>query len=874
MPLAAGTRIGPYEIVGWLGAGGMGEVYRGRDPRLARDVAIKLIPERLVADRSRLHRFEQEARAAGQLNHPNILTVFDVGEHAGTPYIVSELLEGESLRELLQGGSMPSRKAIDYARQIADGLAAAHDKGIVHRDLKPDNLFLTSDGRVKILDFGIAKLTRPRDDGQLETGMPTETDPGLVVGTVRYMSPEQVRGDVVDARSDLFSLGLVLFEMLTGRPAFSRETPPETMTAILKEHPPELTGRIVARCLEKTREARFQSARDLAFGLEVLSGTTGTAPVPAAAAPRRLSTQARVARGAGLLLLAAAAGWLSRGAASPPFENPLLTARISRFTNWEGIETGADISPDGRFVTFLSDKDGAMHIWTSQVGTGSYRNLTPRSGPLENASPLRNVGFSEDAAGIWFAIGREAQLQRVPLGGGPPQAFLIERAKSPAWSRDGKRLAFFRNTADDPLHIADRTGADAKPIEITPSDPKDWAGVGERDIHNHNPVWSVDDQWIYFVHGFVYGLNQNDDLDIWRVRPSGGAPERMTRHHTAIVHVTPLDAGRLIYAARAPDGSGPSLWMLDVATKTSHRLTSGLERYTSIAASHDGKRLVATVDSPAVSLWALPISDRVQGESDVQPYRLPAVRALAPRFGGSQLFFLSAQGTGDGLWRWPVQGETALESLKGSEEALSDAPAPSRDGKRVAVVLRREGGRQLAVMAADGTGLQRLAETIDVQGTGAWSPDGQWIVIGGREKNTPGLFKIPLNGGPPERLVDGVAVNPIWSADDLIVYAVSAVAGQAALRGIRPDRTPVELPAVLARPACYRFLPNANALVYLDDLKAQDFWVIDLDTKAKRQLARLTDRARIFTFDVTPDGRQIVFDRLRENSDVVLIELR
>ena len=234
MTIAIGTKIGPYEIVGWLGAGGMGEVYRARDPRLGREVAIKVIPESFATDASRVRRFEQEARAAGQLNHPNILAVYDVGLHEGSPYIVSELLEGESLRSRLRGGALAARKAIDYARQIAEGLAAAHDKLIVHRDVKPDNLFITTDGRIKILDFGIAKLTRPSDDAGGRTGLPTETGAGMVVGTASYMSPEQVRGEAVDARSDLFSFGTILYEMLTGRPPFSRETAVETMAAIRK----------------------------------------------------------------------------------------------------------------------------------------------------------------------------------------------------------------------------------------------------------------------------------------------------------------------------------------------------------------------------------------------------------------------------------------------------------------------------------------------------------------------------------------------------------------------------------------------------------------------------------------------------------------
>src|SRR5262245_23974520 len=237
MTIAVGTCIGPCEIVGWLGAGGMGEVYRARDPRLGREIALKLISQTFATDPSRLYRFEQEARAAGQLNHPNILAVHDIGNHAGAPYIVSELLDGESMRDRLRVGPLPTRKAVDYARQIAAGLAAAHDKGIIHRDVKPDNLFITSDGRIKILDFGIAKLTRPSDERSGLTALPTATAEGMVVGTAAYMSPEQVRGEAVDARTDIFSLGSVLLEMLTGHPPFVRETAAETMTAVLNEDP-------------------------------------------------------------------------------------------------------------------------------------------------------------------------------------------------------------------------------------------------------------------------------------------------------------------------------------------------------------------------------------------------------------------------------------------------------------------------------------------------------------------------------------------------------------------------------------------------------------------------------------------------------------
>ena len=295
--LIAGAKLGPYEIVAPIGAGGMGEVYRARDPRLGRDVAIKVVLAAFAADSERVHRFEQEARAAAALNHPNILAVYDIGQHApsthsassgqaAAPYIVSELLEGDTLRERLSAGPLPVRKALDYAIQVARGLAAAHEKGIVHRDLKPENVFVTTDGRVKILDFGLAKLieAEPGVAGMSALAtVPPQTLAGLVLGTVGYMSPEQARGLTADHRADIFAFGAVLYEMLSGRRAFQRDTGADTMIAIVRDEPPDLPvadrqippalQRLVSRCLEKTPAARFQSASDMAFALEALSSS-------------------------------------------------------------------------------------------------------------------------------------------------------------------------------------------------------------------------------------------------------------------------------------------------------------------------------------------------------------------------------------------------------------------------------------------------------------------------------------------------------------------------------------------------------------------------------------------------------------------------
>jgi len=294
MPLPSGARLGPYEILSALGAGGMGEVYRARDARLGRDVAVKVLHAGMSTDADRLRRFEQEARAAAALNHPNILAVHDLGSYEQAPYIVSELLEGRSLRELLRGGPVPSRKAIDYAIQLASGLAAAHEKGIVHRDLKPENVFITADARVKILDFGLAKLIEPEFPAAPGSGVTTaapETLPGAVLGTIGYMAPEQVRGLSSDQRADIFAFGAILYEMLCGHRAFRGDTAADTMMVILRDDPADLSAadtnvppllvRIVDRCLEKSASARFQSASDVAFALSAVSAVNAPVAAPA-----------------------------------------------------------------------------------------------------------------------------------------------------------------------------------------------------------------------------------------------------------------------------------------------------------------------------------------------------------------------------------------------------------------------------------------------------------------------------------------------------------------------------------------------------------------------------------------------------------------
>ena len=450
MPLTLGKKLGPYEIQDAIGAGGMGEVYRAKDARLDRTVAIKVLPQSFSADRDRLQRFAQEAKAAAALNHPGILSIFDIGTDEGTPYVVSELLEGETLRERLRSGGLPLRKAIDYALQIARGLAAAHEKGIVHRDLKPENLYLTNDGRVKILDFGLAKLTQPDVQAEAATIQPI-TEAGMIMGTVGYMSPEQVRGKPADSRSDIFAFGAILYEMVSGKRAFHGETAADVLSAILKEEPPELSEtarnvppgleRIVRHCLEKHPAQRFQSTRDLAFDLEALTDVSSTSKGQTAALQARRSFSRRRAAlvGAGTLaavVLAAGAWLLGRSSGmTPPAKYQQLTFRLGAVSN-------ARFTPDGNVVYNATWEDGQNQLYMSRTDEVGSRDLGIKNAELLGISKSGELAIRINTIG-YSGYARAGTLARVPLSGGTPRE-VLDNVQDADWAEDGQSMAVVR----------------------------------------------------------------------------------------------------------------------------------------------------------------------------------------------------------------------------------------------------------------------------------------------------------------------------------------------------------------------------------------------------------------------------------------------
>jgi serine/threonine protein kinase len=877
VPIEAGQQLLHYRLIEKIGEGGMGVVWKATDTTLDREVAIKILPDAFADDAQRLARFEREAKLLAALNHPNIAAVYGLHDSDGTRFLAMELVPGEDLAERLGRGWLPVDDAIGIARQITEALEAAHARGVVHRDLKPANIVITTGGAVKVLDFGLAKAMASASSPDADPSLsPTMTSvgsiAGVLLGTAAYMSPEQVRCREVDERSDIWAFGCVLWECLTRKTLFAGPTASDSLAAILHTEPdhdrlpvdtPSNVRRVLRRCLAKDPRDRYHHIADARIELDDTE--------------RERSQVRRTPRGAwiavavlAMALLASVVFWLPSFLGSPtdpegqPSDNPLARARFSAVTDLPSSELGGSISPDGRFVAFVSDRDGPFEVYVGQIGGSDFRKVSGGSGGfrVEDArAPVRSVGFDSDGSELWIGGGTGHRLQLAPLLGGPARNFLGDDVVEVAWSPDGERIVYHTNHAGDPTYVADRDGTNSRLILGS-----------DGGMHQHNPTWSVDGQWIYLTRGRPTTF----EVDLWRVRPDGGELEQITRNELDVRDPTPIDEKTVIYSARDADGAGPWLWAVDVETKRSRRVTVGLEQYASVSASADRSRLVATLQDPRGTLWSVPILDRPATESDAEPYPgLRTTHAMAPRFGGGSLFFLSSRGSGDGLWRF--RDGTVSEIWKGSKTALLEPAAVAPDGESVVLLLRKDEGWHLHLLSADGAVLNVLSRSVDARGAAAWSPDGRWIVVGGSEAGVRGLFKIPVDGGAAERIVDGEALNPVWSPDgSMIVYAGPQVGPGTPLVAVRPDGTPVELPEIRVWRAGERarFLPDGSGLIYMQGSQSsQEFWLLDLATMESRRLTRLGPGAAMRTFDVTPDGKRIVFDRLSENSDIVLIEL-
>jgi eukaryotic-like serine/threonine-protein kinase len=763
MTLLPGSRLGPYEIAAAIGAGGMGEVYRARDTQLGRDVAVKVLPSFLSADPDRLSRFEQEARAAAALNHPNILVVFQLGTHDGVRYLVSELLEGSTLREPLKRGALPIRKAIDCGVQIARGLAAAHEKGIVHRDLKPENVFVTKDGRVKILDFGLARLLPGR--GEVEANSPTLsdlTDPGTVMGTVGYMAPEQVSGKPADHRADIFAFGAILYEMLTGNRAFKKPTSAETMTAILNEDPPGVSQlvplappalqKVIHRCLEKNPEQRFQSASDLAFALESLSDSSSiTAAGSGSPDPKSGSKLAAIAVGLAVVVSLVGAALIFLRARKSP--GPATTEYI-QLTNFSDSAVAPALSPDGRMLAFIRGD-------STFVGHGEvYVKLLPDGEPVQlthdGLSKMGPLAFSPDGSRVAYTVG-VADSWTVPVLGGGPSHWL--KVGTPSWiaAAQGEPRIMFSAGTGEGIHMGIFTATESRADQRQVYLPKDVNGMAHRsylspdgrsvltvemDITSWLPcrlvpfdgsepgmqvgpqpsqctdaAWSPDGQWMYF------SADTGEGFHIWRQSFPHGSPEQVTFGATEEQGISFAPDGRSFVTSIGEKQS--TIWLHN--SLGDRQITS--QGYAFLPSfSPDGKRLYYLQRSRenrrfvSGELWAVDLDggsrERLLPEFLIEHYN------LSPD--GKSIVFIAVDDAGHSpVWTARLDGSspprklTSLDCVRALFGAVNDVYFVG--GETTAVLY-------LYHVNTDGSALQRVAPN-QVSFLYDVSPDGKWLAV-------------------------------------------------------------------------------------------------------------------------------------------------
>ena len=872
MTLSVGHRIGRFEVVGSLGAGGMGEVYRARDPHLERDVAIKVLSAQFSDDAAYRRRFEQEARAAGSLNHPNILAVYDVGIEGTSSYIVTELLEGETLSARLAGRAVSPARAMDYALQIAHGLAAAHDRGVVHRDIKPGNLFVTSDSRIKILDFGLAKFVGADLSNFTETITVDGVHRAPVIGSVAYMSPEQVRGARIDHRTDIFSLGVVFYEMLAGFPPFRRATAGDTINAILHDDPPSLSPgdeampaleRIVRHCLEKTPDARFQNVRDLIFDLE-------------ARLQARPASSTRRWWGARTLILASAIAAAGIGAfvatrlISPRSEAP---HRIRAMTNFVGLEEFSSISPDGKMVAFTAAQGGRRQVFIRHLKGGPPHAVTGDS--ADHQSPR----WSPDGSSlIYFSPAASGQIQgtihKIPALGGPSQRVMASIGGGDV-NRNG-RLAGFR-LENERIQLVTST--------LEGSDIQLVATLETR--HYRYPRWSPDNQWIAFQGGDGFRG------DIYYVAARGGAqPVSLTNDNRFTEGLTWLpDSSGIVFASSrgstVPYLAPLALWEVLLDGRPMRQLTPAEASYEHPDAHESGLVSAARVQMH-FDVWRYPFTGvsagTIQrGEQVTRQTGQVLTPTAAPD--GDQIAYLSDSGGHSNIWVTSTQGPPRQITFEDDPAVAIGVPIWSPDGRWIAFVSSKGNDRfafGLWLVRPDGSELHQLVS----KGLGAaWSPNGGEIYY--VESASSVMKKVSVNGGEPVTVRTDPVRNMIGVHESTLYFLVERAhldgRPEFEIRAAPIGKGPARLIKTIdaSRVASWQVPFNAALspdgkwmAMPLSDGLTSNIWALSTDDGRWQQVTDFGDRAIFIVRRVSwsADGRSILAAIGEGDADIMLLD--
>jgi eukaryotic-like serine/threonine-protein kinase len=922
--LAPGEELGPYRVVKHVATGGMGAVYLAQDTRLRRRVALKVLPAEFCSDEARVRRFEREARAASALNHPNIVTVYEFGHASDLFYMAAEYVEGKTLRERLkESGTLALAEALEVAAQVADALAAAHDAGVVHRDVKPENVMLHADGRVKVLDFGLAKFLRRQTalagtEGADAARASLVTSPNVVMGTVKYMSPEQVRGQEVDERTDVWSLGCMLHEMITGAPAFDGPTPADALAAVIgREYkPPDVAPAalrsLLTRALAKDRSHRFTSASALADELRVSRSYVSADALGAAAAqttarmnvttvngrrndersPRQAGEQSSLARrglfsalrsalgvvglglaftlilGATVLTLPAARRrFISQGSpvdAQPPFQ----TMRLRQLTDG-GSETDPAISPDGALLAYVSREGNNQIVSVKGVSQSSEpRTVSPQ------ASQIGGLIFSRDGANIYYVALEEGQtagsIYCIPVRGGTPQLIARQVLSHFGLSADGRQLAFIRqySTPDErqALIICDAEGGNER--ELTAK-----RGGTFFNVWGVAPSWSSDGRRLAVPSGEWLGSEETYYLS--EVSLADGSEKKIAAPKWQYVDQVAwlADTSGLVVLARESVSAPVQVWLLDYPSGLARRVTNDLDTYTKISLTADARVLVVGRRQTSANIWLAPDADVARARKITSGEHILNGSHGMDWLPDGRLAYVVTESARSSLWLMDADGGNRCPLVTG-EEALLNAPFVTPDGRNIIFSSTREAGIHVWSVGVEGSEPRRLTYGAG-EDTGRVSPDGRWLVYAQKGPWPWSLWRKPLAGGEPSKLTDGASGLVYFSPD-----------GRFILTGYYDKSEPVKNPwkvAILSiegGPPLKLFdLPAYHAILawasdgrsfYYIDAGTMNLYLQPLAGGPPRAITHFSDE-RVLNFALSLDGHWLALALGQERSDAVLV---